>query len=204
MRTWIESANAADCDFPLQNLPFGVFSHGGDAPRCCSAIGDRIIDLAALEEAGVLDAGAPVFGQSALNAFMALGPAAWTSVRARLTALFRRGGDPAIRESLALKSKALVPMTEARMHLPFQVADYTDFYSSKQHAYNVGVMFRGPENALPPNWLHLPVGYNGRASSVVVSGTEFRRPLGQLKGPDEGMPRFGPSERFDFEEIGRA
>ncbi len=201
MPSWIDSANAAGCDFPIQNLPFGVFSKGGDQPRCCTAIGDRVIDLSALEAAGVLDAGGsgPVFDQPALNAFMALGPKVWASVRARLTSLLRKDGDPALRESLALKAKALVPMAQADMHLPFQVADYTDFYSAKQHAFNVGVMFRGPENALPANYLHIPIGYNGRASSVVVSGTEFRRPLGQLKAPDADAPHFGPCERLDFE-----
>ena len=201
MPSWIDSANEAGCDFPVQNLPFGVFSKGSKQPRCCSAIGNRVIDLAALEEASVLDAGGDgsVFGEPSLNAFMALGPKSWASVRARLTSLLRKDGDPALRESVALKGKALVPMDQVQMHMPFQVADYTDFYSAKQHAFNVGTMFRGPENALPLNYLHIPIGYNGRASSVVVSGTEFRRPLGQLKAPDADAPRFGPCERLDFE-----
>ena len=201
MPSWIDSANEAGCDFPVQNLPFGVFSEGSEQPRCCSAIGNRVIDLAALEEAGVLDAGGDgaVFGQPSLNAFMALGPKSWASVRARLTSLLRKDGDPALRESVALKGKTLVPMDQVQMHMPFQVADYTDFYSAKQHAFNVGTMFRGPENALPLNYLHIPIGYNGRASSVVVSGTEFRRPLGQLKAADADAPHFGPCERLDFE-----
>ncbi|MCA8926583.1 MAG: fumarylacetoacetase [Alphaproteobacteria bacterium] len=205
MPSWIETANAPDGDFPLQNLPYGVYSRGEGPRRCCVAIGDRVLDLAALEAAGVLDASGdgPVFDRPALNAFMALGPAAWAAVRARLTSLLRRDGDPALRESLDLKGKALVAMADADLHLPFQVADYTDFYSAKQHAFNVGVMFRGPENALPANYLHIPIGYNGRASSVVVSGTDFRRPLGQLKAPEADAPHFGPSQRFDFElELG--
>jgi len=201
MPSWIESANADKCDFPIQNLPFGVFSKGGEAPRCCTAIGDQVLDLAALEGAGLVKAGgeAPVFNKPELNAFMALGTAAWSAVREQLTALLSKDGNPALKDDFTLCVVALVPMAEAEMHLPIAVADYTDFYSAKQHAFNVGVMFRGPENALPANYLHIPIGYNGRASSVVVSGTEFRRPLGQLKAPDADTPHFGPCQRLDFE-----
>jgi fumarylacetoacetase len=140
----------------------------------------------------------PVFGQPSLNAFMALGPDAWASVRESLTHHHSQGTETPLRAA-PLSTRAFIPMAAAQMHLPFQVADYTDFYSAKQHAFNVGTMFRGPENALPPNYLHMPIGYNGRASSVVVSGTEFRRPLGQLKAPDADAPHFGPCKRLDFE-----
>jgi len=201
MRSWLPSANAADCDFPVQNLPYGVFSHGTDAPRCGVAIGDRVLDLAQLEADGLLPmAGAPVFSSAELNPFMERGPEVWAEIRARLTDLLREGGDGAVRQK---EGRYLHPLTAVTLHLPFRVSEYTDFYAGRQHAFNVGTMFRGPENALPPNWLHIPIGYNGRASSVVVSGTDFHRPRGQLKAPDAEMPEFGPSRRLDIElELG--
>ncbi|MCC2110837.1 MAG: fumarylacetoacetate hydrolase family protein, partial [Hyphomicrobiales bacterium] len=201
MKSWIESANSADCAFPIQNLPFGVFTTGAEAPRCGVAIGDSVLDLAAAEAAGLVTTGATgtVFDQPTLNAFMALGNAAWTRVREQLTALLAADGDPTLRDDAGLRALAIVPMTAARMHLPFKVAEYTDFYAGRQHAFNVGTMFRGPENALPPNWLHIPIGYNGRASTVVVSGTDIRRPLGQMKPPTADVPVFGPCRRLDIE-----
>lgn len=190
-KSWITSANAADCDFPIQNLPYGVFSVDGDAPRCGVAIGDRIVDLAAAEAAGLLDAGG-AFGAARLNDFMALGPAKWEQVRAALMALLAEDGN---------RSTPTVAMADATLNLPIEVAEYTDFYASKNHAFNVGVMFRGPENALPAQWTHMPIGYNGRASSVVVSGTDIHRPMGQLK-TDDG-PVFAPCRRLDLElELG--
>ena len=202
-RSWIAGANAPECAFPIQNLPYGVFSAGDAPPRCGVAIGEFILDLHALETAALIGAGAPVFGEPALNAFMALGREAWSSVRARLTALLAEDGDPALRNDVALQRRALAPQSMARMHLPFTVAGYTDFYSSRHHAANVGAMFRGMENALPPNWLSVPIGYNGRASTVVVSGTPVRRPLGQMKASGVELPVFGPSRRLDFElELG--
>ncbi|NJO37915.1 MAG: fumarylacetoacetase, partial [Rhizobiales bacterium] len=191
MRSWIESANAADGDFPLNNLPCGVFSIDGRAPRCGVAIGDRILDVHALEETGLIGFD-DALQTGAWNAFMAKGPKAWAGLRATLTALLREGSDA---ES-AVRGH-LVAMAEVLLHMPFAVAEYTDFYAGRHHAFNVGSMFRGPENALPPNWLHIPIGYNGRASSVVVSGTDVRRPYGQLKRPDEAHPRFACSRRFD-------
>ncbi len=199
MKSWIDSANSPDCPFPIQNLPYGVFSRGGDAPRCGTAIGDQVLDLAALEQAGVIDAGAPVFAEPALNAFMALGNGAWNAIRERLTALLAEDGDGALRDDTALQAKALAPIGEVTLHMPFSVSEYTDFYAGRQHAFNVGTMFRGPENALPPNWLHIPIGYNGRASTVIVSGTDIRRPLGQLKPPEADAPVFGPCKRLDIE-----
>ena len=191
-RSWVESANAPDTDFPLNNLPYGVFSADGDNPRCGVAIGDMILDVAALEGAGYLDAGGTL-GTGDWNAFMALGRDAWATLREALTGMLAEGADEA-----AIRPH-LVPMADTTLHMPIRVSEYTDFYAGRHHAFNVGTMFRGPENALPPNWLHIPIGYNGRASSVVVSGTPVTRPNGQLKGPNDEVPRFGPSQRFDIE-----
>lgn len=193
-RSWVVSANSARTDFPLNNLPHGVFSlPDGGPPRCGVAIGDRILDVAALEAVGLLAFGGTL-GHHTWNAFMELGPAEWSRFRTEISELL---GDNSSRQDQI--EPHLVPMGEAGLHLPFAVAEYTDFYASRHHAFNVGSMFRGPENALPPNWLHIPIGYNGRASSVVVSGTAVRRPWGQLKAQDETEPHFGPSKRFDIE-----
>jgi fumarylacetoacetase len=191
--SWVESANSALTPFPLNNLPYGVFSTGGDAARCGVAIGDMILDLHALEEAGVLSFDG-VFAASDWNGFMALGAARWADLRAQLTDMLAEGSP-----ARAQLDSALVTQADATLHMPFKVAEYTDFYAGLHHATNVGTMFRGAENALPPNWLHIPIGYNGRASSIVVSGTDVRRPWGQLKGPTDDAPRFGPSQRFDIE-----
>lgn len=202
--SWVDSANDPHSHFPLANLPYGVFSRAGETTRCGVAIGDRIVDLAALEEAGLLaQDGPPVFDQPLLNEFMARGPEAWNAVRDRLTALLRVAGDPGLREDARLRERVLIPAATAKLHLPFKVAGYTDFYSGRHHAENVGTMFRGSDNALPPNWLSLPIGYNGRASTVVVSGTEIRRPWGQIKPSGVDLPVFAPSRRLDIElELG--
>lgn len=201
MKSWIDSANSPDCDFPLQNLPFGVFSRADEPPRCGVAIGDFVLDLAALEAMELLQVSpnGPVFSDTALNRFMAQGASAWQSVRDQLTDLLAETGKPALKDNRDAQERALVPLKHAKLHLPFKVSEYTDFYSARQHAFNVGTMFRGPENALPPNWLHLPIAYNGRASTVVVSGTDIHRPLGQLKPRDAERPYFGPSRRLDIE-----
>ena len=198
MRSWVESANAPDCPFPLNNLPYGVFSAGDGDLRCGVAIGDRILDATGLEAAGILraDAQADVLDMPGWNDFMELGPEAWARYRAGLVALLREDAGEEARDACITYS---VPMAEAEMHMPFRVSEYTDFYAGRNHAFNVGSMFRGPENALPPNWLHIPIGYNGRASSVVVSGTPVRRPWGQLKSPEHETPAFLPSRRFDLE-----
>jgi fumarylacetoacetase len=192
------------CDFPIQNLPYGVFSMADlPTPRIGTAIGDFVLDLWELEQDCGLNAGdLGVFSASTLNPFMALGPKVWTRVRARISELLRHD-NPELRDNAALRERALVPMAQAKLHLPITVSGYTDFYSSKEHATNVGVMFRGKDNALQPNWLHMPIAYNGRASTVVVSGTKVRRPRGQLKPPGAEVPSFGASKRLDFElEIG--
>ncbi len=193
--SWVASANDPDTDFPLNNLPCGVFSINDGEPRCGVAIGDMILDVTALEENDILRPGdEPVFDVPYWNDFMELGPEAWARFRAGLTALLAEGAD-----RRADVEPHLARQADATMHMPFAVAEFTDFYAGRNHATNVGTMFRGPENALPPNWLHIPIGYNGRASSVVVSGTDFHRPWGQLKSPDHDMPAFLPSRRFDFE-----
>jgi len=199
-------ASAEGSAFPIQNLPYGAFRKDGGAVRLGVAIGDAILDLAALEAAGLLDlpelGGARPFGGPTLNPFLALGPAAWAAVRRRL-ALLLAADRAELRDDAPLRARALVPMSGAELMLPMAIGDYTDFYASREHATNVGTMFRGAENALMPNWLHLPVGYHGRASSVVVSGTPVRRPLGQSKPPDAPTPVFGPSSQLDFElEVG--
>jgi len=190
----------ASSDFPIQNLPYGVFSSkDGLAPRVGVAIGAYVLDLWELEQDCRLDVGElGIFAAPTLNAFMALGPKVWSRTRARISQLLRHD-NPELRDNPALRERALVPMAEARLHLPIAVAGYTDFYSSKEHATNVGVMFRGKDNALQPNWLHMPIGYNGRASTVVVSGTKVQRPRGQLKPPNAEYPSFGPCKRLDFE-----
>ena len=195
LKSWVASANSADHPFPLNNLPYGVFSTEGTEERCGVAIGDMILDLAAAEEAGLVTVSEiPAFDVPYWNDFMDLGAEAWDALRTRLTEILAEGS--------ADQEKAepfLVPMAKATLHMPIVVSEYTDFYAGRNHAFNVGTMFRGPENALPPNWLHIPIGYNGRASSVVVSGTDIRRPWGQLKSPDQDLPAFLPCRRFDLE-----
>ncbi|MCP1911756.1 fumarylacetoacetase [Bradyrhizobium elkanii] len=198
LRSFIDVAPTSD--FPIQNLPYGVFSSkDGLAPRVGVAIGDYVLDLWELEQDSRLDVGPlGVFSQPSLNAFMALGPKVWSATRARISELLR-SDHPELRDNRELRARALVPMADVRLHMPFAVSGYTDFYSSKEHATNVGVMFRGKDNALQPNWLHMPIGYNGRASTVVVSGSKVRRPRGQLKSPTAEVPSFGACKRLDFE-----
>ncbi|KAJ1978695.1 hypothetical protein H4R33_005913 [Dimargaris cristalligena] len=197
-----------DSHFPLQNLPFGIFSTDSNPqPRVGVAIGDQILDLLVIAQAGLLDSHvsalthpADVFGQSTLNAFMALGRPVWRATRTRLQTLLSNVSNELQGRPAAFLAKALVPQRTARMHLPARIGDYTDFYASREHATNVGIMFRGKDNALMPNWLHLPVGYHGRASSIVVSGTPLTRPNGQRAAATKGEPPvFGPSTRLDFE-----
>jgi fumarylacetoacetase len=204
--SWVPGADGSD--FCIRNIPFGVFaSPSTGAPAIATAIGPQLLDLRALAAAGLLPpASAPALQEPTLNAFMALGRPAWSAVRARLQALLaaegEAGADGALRGNAALCAAALLPRAGARMLLPATVGDYTDFYSSKDHAYNVGVMIRGPANALQPNWTWLPVGYHGRASSVVVSGTDIVRPCGQTQADAADAAKgaaFGPSKRMDFE-----
>lgn len=193
-----------DSPFPIQNLPYGVFRRrdlpGG--PRVGVAIGEDVLDLAVLADAGLLPGQASLFACGDLNAFLAAGPAVWSSVRRTLSALLGVD-DPRLRTNAALRDRALLPAHQVELLLPVTIGDYTDFYSSRDHATNVGAMFRGRENALLPNWLHLPVAYHGRSSSVVVSGTPVRRPAGQTKREEMPAPVFGPTRLLDFElELG--
>lgn len=192
-----------DSHFPIQNLPYGIFTPPGDnTPRVGVAIGQWVLDLAVLEAQGFFEHtpinGRFSFSQPSLNSFMALGRPAWQAVRAVLQTLLQ-ANDPTLRDNLELRQQALHAMNQVTMHLPAVIGDYTDFYSSREHATNVGIMFRGKENALMPNWLHLPVGYHGRSSSIVPSGTPIRRPQGQTNPNDEPNPTFGPSRTLDFE-----
>jgi len=191
LRSRIAAANHADCEFPIQNLAYGVFSTPNAAARCGVAIGDMILDLAECERRGLVDAEG-TFARPQLNDFIALGREAWDRTRARLTQLLAEGAE---------EDLPLVAMADATLHLPIRVTEFTDFYASRNHAFNVGVLFRGPENALPPQWTHMPIGYNGRASSVVVTGTDIRRPMGQVKG--EAGPVWTACRRLDLEmELG--
>ncbi|WP_114288017.1 fumarylacetoacetase [Candidatus Halocynthiibacter alkanivorans] len=194
LKSWVASANSADTPFPLNNLPYGVFSVGDDYPRCGVAIGDMILDMEAAEDAGLIAlSDLPVFDVPYWNDVMEMGRDTWASLRARLGEILAEGSaDQASAEPL------LVAANDADLHMPFAVAEYTDFYAGMQHAKNMGEILRGSPD-LPANWLHIPIGYNGRASSVVVSGTDIRRPLGQTKAPDADMPSFGPCKRLDIE-----
>jgi len=194
--SWLTSANNADTDFPIQNLPFGAFTSAqNNQPHVGVAIGDDIVDLYVLAKSGLLDIDPSLFDQANINKFMAQGSDMWTRCRRILSQLLST-------QNLVLQQKvslALVPQNTATLLLPIKVEGYTDFYASKEHATNVGTMFRDPENALMPNWLHIPIGYNGRASTVVVSGTDVRRPLGQLKLATNNKPHFGPNQKLDIE-----
>src|SRR5512132_1836945 len=190
-----------DSHFPIQNLPYGVFTTPANyTPRIGVAIGDQVLDLSVLEQAGALDVvpGERVFNRPTLNPFIERGADAWRRARAAISELLRQE-NARLRDDAALRARAFAPQAAAKMLLPLSVPGYTDFYSSKEHATNVGSMFRDPKNALLPNWLYVPIAYNGRASSVVVSGTPIRRPKGQLKPPDAERPVFGPTRKLDFE-----
>jgi len=197
--SWV--AVTADSHFPIQNLPYGIFSTAEQPQhRIGVAIGDQILDLSKISHlftGPLLKPNQHVFRAATLNSLMALSRAHWTEARQTITHLLQ-SSCPTIRDS-PLKECALVPQASAHMHLPATIGDYTDFYSSLDHATNVGIMFRGKENALMPNWKYLPVGYHGRASSVVVSGTPIRRPLGQTRPVDTEPPKFGPCRLMDFE-----
>jgi len=201
IRSWIPVPK--DHDFSIQNLPFAVMKTREGGSAVCTAIGDQIISLAALHKAGIFSKTAirdsKVFASDSLNAFMTAGRQAWTDVRERLCDILKEGGDPALKDNEELRDSAIQPLASVTLNLPVQIGDFTDFYSSKYHATNVGIMFRGKENALMPNWLHLPVGYHGRASTVFPSGFSIRRPCGQTKADDADAPSYGPSRLLDFE-----
>ena len=192
--SWIDIPDGSP--FGPDNLPLGVFRYGDEEPRVGAAIGDQIIDLAPVASAQMLD-GAQLFAEPTLNAFLALGRPTWRATRSWLLELVRNAND---RDAV---EPHLIPQSAVTMQLPFEVADYVDFYASEQHATNLGRLFRPDSEPLLPNWKHLPVGYHGRAGTIVVSGTDIVRPSGQRKAPDAVAPTFGPSQRLDIEvELG--
>lgn len=195
---------ATDSDFSIHNLPYGIFSETKDAAsnnnrRAGVAIGEQVLDLSVLESEGLLSlTGGPYFDQPTLNAFIDSGRDNWTKARTTIQTLLS-SDNGTLRDNADLQAKALFKQADVTMHLPVQVPGFTDFYSSKEHATNVGTMFRDPKNALLANWTEMPVGYNGRASTVIVSGTDVIRPSGQLKPNVDERPIFSPCKRLDFE-----
>jgi fumarylacetoacetase len=203
LRSWVESANVPDSDFPIQNLPLGAFRfRGDDAQRIGIAIGDRILDLSQCADRGLVDGLSDEVSiacqAETLNALMELGRDAARDLRQRVSRLLRSDASSAVRSRV---ETALVPAGEVDLVLPARIGDYTDFYASIEHATNIGSMFR-PDNPLLPNYKWVPIGYHGRASSIVVSGTDVRRPRGQTRDGD-APPIFGPTRRLDYElEVG--
>lgn len=199
LKSFIEVAQ--DSDFPIQNLPYGVFSETAEGTRRIGvALGEWVVDLAALEAHGylALQSGEQYFNQPTLNKFIDSGKSSWSKVRAELQKLLS-ADNAELRDNSALREQVFFKQANVTLHLPVHVPGYTDFYSSKEHATNVGCMFRDPKNALLANWSELPVGYNGRASSVIVSGTDIVRPSGQIKLPNEERPQFSACRKLDFE-----
>jgi len=199
LKSWVEIPQ--NSDFPIQNLPYGIFSTPKKSPRAGVAIGDYILDLTEIQSAQLfneLNLPDRIFDHPVLNDFMDLGKEVTVPVRERISELLQHDNQE-LQGNDQLKEHALIPQKDATMHLPIRVGDYTDFYSSESHATNVGTMFRDPDNALLPNWKHIPVGYHGRASSIVISGTPLHRPKGQTIAPDAKNPDFGPAKLVDFE-----
>ena len=186
--------------FPIQNLPYGLFTLPSfDHPHIGVAIGNFILDLYRLNQEGLLNSFEEhqVFSKTTLNDFMALGKSYWKQARKMISSLLN-SENPMLRDNVELRSKCLIDQKSAKMILPVEIGDYTDFYSSKYHATNVGIMFRGRDNALQPNWLHLPVGYHGRASSITLDH-EVIRPMGQIFRKNDSEPIFTSCKRLDFE-----
>lgn len=195
LQSWVSVST--DSHFPIQNLPFGVFKKKHSSERhICTAIGDFVVDLKSLHRAKLLRCQA--FESEYLNDFMALGQQEWIKQRKGISQLLAIH-NTRLKEDQTLRQQTLLPFSQIEMCMPAQIGDYTDFYSSKEHATNVGSMFRGKDNALMPNWTHLPVAYHGRSSSVILSGEPIRRPMGQSKADDATSPSFGPCKLLDFE-----
>jgi len=196
-RSWVEGAETTE--FPIQNLPFGIFSDTTHHRRVGVAIGHFVLDLSrvqALNHLSMLPFSGDDFRACSLNRMMKHGKKACSALRMRLADLLDAKQDAVVKDEMR---SCLIKMSETTMHLPVEIGDYTDFYSSMDHARNVGMMFRDPAKALLPNWKHLPVGYHGRASSIVVSGTNVVRPCGQTNASDETLPVYGPTKQLDFE-----
>ena len=199
LKCWVDVPKGSD--FPIQNLPFGIFKTRYLHAAAGVAIGEHVLDLVYLHEHGYLDGmdlPAGIFNQKFLNGFFALGRTKVREVRERVSELLRNDNDE-LRSNVGASEIALIPMAEVQMLKPVDIPNYTDFYSSQEHATNIGSMFRDPENALLPNWKYLPVAYHGRASSIVVSGTPIRRPRGQIRPKTNEPPVFCPSRKLDFE-----
>lgn len=192
----------SDSHFPIQNIPFGIFkSSENDTPRACTIIGESVIDLSKIESRGLFSdilTENKVFSETSLNRFMSSDGSTVSRVRSEIQKLFDEN-CPVLKNDDKLLREILYKQSDVTMCIPAEIGNYTDFYSSKEHATNVGIMFRGIENALMPNWVHLPVAYHGRASSIVISGTDIIRPKGQTKNDDESLPVFGPTKLLDFE-----
>jgi fumarylacetoacetase len=208
LRSWVASANVPGSDFPIQNLPFGVFRRAGtlEAPRVGIAIGDQVLDVAACLAAGLFDdasedarIAARACASPTLNALMSRGPVARVALRGAVSALL---AEQAAVHARQIAEYALVAQHDAELFLPVEIGDYTDFYASKHHATNIGTMLR-PDNPLLPNYTWVPIGYHGRSSTIVVSGTDVHRPSGQRKGPNDAIPSVGPARALDYElELG--
>lgn len=199
LKSWVEVRPGSD--FPIQNLPFGVFQNARGEQHAGVAIGDSIVDLSFLLEKGFfneLHLPPGIFARAVLNDFLSLGREKIRAVRNRVSELLREGNRRLTSASTTVE-QALVAQKDVKMLMPVRVPNYTDFYSSEEHAFNVGSMFRDPQNALLPNWKHLPVGYHGRASSIVISGTDIRRPRGQIKAREKTVPEFSATRKLDFE-----
>jgi fumarylacetoacetase len=199
MKSWISVSS--ESDFPIQNIPFGVFQTATHSPRVATIIGEKVIDLSALAAHGYLDAvdfDKSVFSSRHINDYMALGKPVTNAIRAAIQDIFNKE-NTTLQNNSAHQAEILHDVKSVELLMPIKVGDYTDFYSSRDHAINVGTMFRDPENALLPNWLHLPVGYHGRASSIIGSGTPIRRPKGQQMPAGADKPVFGASKLLDFE-----
>lgn len=201
LKSWVNIA--PDSDFPIQNIPFGVAMPPGKTPRVCTIIGDKVVDLLEAWDLGLFEGVAierSILANRYINDLMALGKEKCREVRNRISELLRED-DP--HQAEIHSGRLLTAVNQCQLLIPVNVGDYTDFYSSKEHATNVGTMFRDPDNALLPNWKHIPVGYHGRASSIVVSGTPIHRPVGQTLPKDADQPVFGPCKLLDFElELG--
>lgn len=198
-KSWLEVAS--NSDFPIQNIPFGVFITKDDIVTIGTRIGDYAIDMNALQQLGYFDGielTDDVFMQDTLNDFISSGKKTWRAVRNRIAEIFDIDNSK-LRDNTKHRDTVIFNIEDVEMQLPVLIGDYTDFYSSKEHATNVGMMFRDPDNALLPNWLHIPVGYHGRSSTIVPSGVNVKRPVGQTLPKGESSPVFGPSQRVDFE-----
>jgi fumarylacetoacetase len=198
-KSWIDVHPSSD--FSIHNIPFSVCTtEDNEEKRVCTAIGDYIVDLAVLETAGLFVdiTKVELFHEETVNRLIAQGKPVWAAIRTKIQSLLSDEASP-LKNNKLLRENSLYLATDVTLHLPLKVGDYTDFYTSKNHAENVGSIFRGPENALMPNWTHMPIGYHGRASSIVVSGTDIVRPSGQIKPPTVEQPFFSPCKQLDYE-----